>query len=128
MLSSQRILLRPIISLHLRRQRFFASSGVIHLSDLPAVDKFTKANDTAVLYYTARWCPPCQKIKPIYEELSTSVALGMIDVDDNPDAAGEAEISSIPTFVSYFKGEESERFAGADVEQLKRMVETLETK
>lgn len=126
MLSSQRLFLRPIKPLQLHRS--FASTGVIHLSDLPAVEKFTSASDTAILYYTARWCPPCQTIKPIYEKLSTSVALGMIDVDDNPDAAGEAEISSVPTFISYHKGQVAERFAGADVEQLKRMVETLESK
>jgi thioredoxin 1 len=97
---------------------------------LAGVEQFTAQHRTgAILYYTARWCPPCQKIKPYYETLATdhpAVALGLIDVDENPEAAAAANISSIPTFVAYVNNGVTQRFSGADVQQLQQLVQTLD--
>ena len=53
-------------SLLLRRK--FASKVVV-LSDLDAVEKVTDSS-SAILYYTATWCPPCKVIKPVFHGLS----------------------------------------------------------
>jgi thioredoxin 1 len=55
-----------------------------------------------VLYYTATWCPPCRAIAPIFEKLSEkyeNVVFTKIDVDQLPEAAAAASISSVPTFI-----------------------------
>ena len=83
-------------------------SAVHSLEDNAAVKAFVSSNPKAVLYFTATWCPPCKTIKPVYEELSakhTGVKFGKVDVDANPDAAGEAAISAVPTFL-FVKDEE----------------------
>lgn len=76
----------------------------------------------------ATWCPPCKQIKPIYHDLSTtteSVAFGLVDVDDNNEAAVEFQISAVPTFV-FSQGEATmERLAGADPNKLQQNLAAL---
>jgi len=107
-------------------------SSVISLSDLDAVEKFTQLNSKCVLYYTANWCGPCKAIKPVYEQLAQdyggTIALGKVDVDANPDAAAEAAVSSVPTFVAYHNNSAVGQFAGADHNQLTQMLATLKEK
>ena len=105
----------PNIASRVARTASYALSNVITLTD-ESVSKFIDGSDRAVLYYTATWCPPCKVIKPIYEELSgkfEKVSLGKVDVDDCPDAAVEANIRSVPTFVFFKDGEPVKEFAGA---------------
>jgi thioredoxin 1 len=140
--SSPRLLLRlptrTIVSRILQRpslqQRTFATDvvggggQVFNLNKSQAeVEAFVadpQKDSPAILYYTARWCPPCQKIKPYYAELAEAfphVRFGLIDVDDNGEAAAAADITSVPTFVS----SSQQRFAGADITQLTKMVQSL---
>ena len=107
-------------------------SSVTTLSDLDAVEKFTQLNSKCVLYYTATWCGPCKAIKPVYEQFAkdygNQIALGKVDVDDNPDAAAEAAVSAVPTFVAFHKNEAVAQFAGADQPQLGQMLTALSEK
>jgi thioredoxin 1 len=104
--------------------------SVVNLSDGDAVDKFIKINSKVVLYYTATWCGPCRAIKPFYEDLSKQyasdgVSFGKIDIDDNPEAAQNAQISSVPTFVGYIDEKVIDKFSGADSGKLSSLVEQL---
>ena len=102
-------------------------SQVITLTD-ESISKFKEGNDRVVLYYTATWCPPCKVIKPIYEELSENyekVAFGKVDVDDCPDAAADANIRSVPTFVFLKDNSPVKEFAGADKKMLEGECESV---
>lgn len=106
-------------------------SSVTTLSDLDAVEKFTQLNSKCVLYYTATWCGPCKAIKPVYEQMAQdnpTIALGKVDVDDNPDAAAEAEVDAVPTFVAFHNNATVGSFAGANQGQLSEMVAKLKEK
>ena len=106
--------------------------SVITLSDLDAVNKFTQMNSKCCIYYTADWCGPCQAIKPVYKDLAAlytgNVALAMVNVDDNPTAAAEAKVSSIPTFTLYSKNNHFLTFAGADSNKLRESLSALAAK
>jgi len=58
-----------------------------------------------IVYFTAKWCGPCQKIKPIFEELAKkykdTILFLKIDVD-NANINSVSDISSIPVF-KFFK-------------------------
>jgi thioredoxin 1 len=68
-----------------------------------------------ILYFTASWCNPCKKVKPIVEELNSEMKdkIKIIDVDDNFKKVQEFEIKSVPTFVVLVDGKEVERRTGA---------------
>jgi thioredoxin 1 len=59
--------------------------------------------------FWAPWCGPCKMLGPIVEkvggEMSDTVKVGKVNVDDNPNLAQQYGIMSIPT-VLLFKGGE----------------------
>ena len=60
----------------------------------------------SLLYFTASWCGPCQKIKPFLDELSDklkengeyNIEFYKIDIDKNEDFCNKCDIKSVPTF------------------------------
>ena len=69
--------------------------------------------------YTAAWCGPCKQLAPVFEELQNEmvnepdqVVFQTIDVDQNRDAALEANVSSVPTVVFEKNGQQVYRFSG----------------
>jgi thioredoxin 1 len=69
-----------------------------------------------VFYFTADWCGPCKKVKPIVEELNreqTNASFQIIDVDIEMELAKKFEIRSVPTFILIKDGAETNRLTGA---------------
>ena len=67
-----------------------------------------------VFYFTADWCGPCKKVRPIVEELiKDGYSFQVIDVDIEKELVEKFQISSVPTFI-LFKNEKSvKRVSGA---------------
>jgi thioredoxin 1 len=60
-----------------------------------------------VFYFTADWCGPCKKVRPIVQELiQDGYSFQIIDVDIENELAKKFQISSVPTFI-LFKNEKS---------------------
>jgi thioredoxin 1 len=73
-----------------------------------------------ILYFTADWCQPCKKVKPIVEELNRESFPGIfqvIDVDIEKEMAQTFKIKSVPTFILFDEGEEVNRIIGAQSRQ-----------
>ncbi len=72
-----------------------------------------------MLYFTADWCNPCKKVRPIVEELKREEAISVIyvDVDDNIELCENYEIKSIPTFLILEDGIEVNRMTGAKTKE-----------
>jgi thioredoxin 1 len=78
-----------------------------------------------VLYFTADWCNPCKKVKPIVEEINKDsvTKFQMIDVDLEMDLTKKFEIRSVPTFILIKNGTEIKRTTGAQTrEQLEAFI------
>ena len=78
-----------------------------------------------VLYFTADWCNPCKKVKPIVEEMNKDsiTKFQMIDVDSEMELTKKFEIRSVPTFVLIKNGIEIKRTTGAQTrEQLEAFI------
>ena len=75
-----------------------------------------------IIDFTASWCPPCQMIKPIYEQLAQQyqgkAILVKVDVDDRADIAQQFGINCMPTFIAFVGGEVKEKMEGANKQGL----------
>ena len=79
-----------------------------------------------VYYFTADWCQPCKKTRPIVQELNreqTTAGFQIIDVDDNPELVKTFRVQSVPTFILFDNGLEKSRIIGAQTrEQLEEFI------
>jgi thioredoxin 1 len=79
-----------------------------------------------VYYFTAEWCQPCKKTRPIVEELNrdqTVAGFQIIDVDFNPELVDNFGIRSVPTFILFDNGKEKNRITGGKTrEQLEEFI------
>ena len=74
----------------------------------------------SILYFTAEWCNPCKKTKPIVEQLNTEQIMAkffIIDVDSDIERTKDFEIRSVPTFVVMKDNKEIHRVTGAQTRQ-----------
>lgn len=68
-----------------------------------------------ILHFTADWCMPCQRLKPIINDFvdnNPTVIYQTIDVDNEFDLALEYEIKSVPTLVIFKDNEIIKRHTG----------------
>ncbi len=69
-----------------------------------------------VLYFTAEWCKPCEKVRPVVEQLNRdqiTARFFMIDADSETEMVEDFGIRSIPTFVLIEDNKEVGRINGA---------------
>ena len=73
-------------------------------------------SDVPVLVdFNATWCPPCQALHPILEEMAENAdnyKIVTVDIDDEEELAEKYEVSSIPCLVAFKGGEETDREIG----------------
>lgn len=65
--------------------------------------------------FNATWCPPCQALHPVLEELASEnqdIKIVTVDIDDQDILAEQYKISSIPCLVAFKDGEEIARSVG----------------
>lgn len=67
--------------------------------------------------FWAPWCGPCKQLGPTIEKVVTKangkVQLVKIDIDQNPDIAGQMGIKSIPAVIAFVNGQPIDGFMGA---------------
>ena len=98
--------------------------------------KEIKGNDISFLkdkqcylffYFTASWCGPCKRIKPLIEKISDGadekkLEVYMIDIDENEELSEELKIRSVPTFYLFHKNELKGQCGGADIKKVQQLL------
>ena len=76
-----------------------------------------KSEIPVLVDFYADWCGPCKLVAPIVEQVAEEyagrVAVGKVNVDESPDLAMKYGVMSIPTFISFRKGESFRKTIGA---------------
>jgi thioredoxin 1 len=74
-----------------------------------------KSEIPVLVDFNATWCPPCQALHPILEQMaedSDDYKIVTVDVDAENALAAAHEVSSIPCVVIYKNGQETDRRVG----------------
>jgi thioredoxin 1 len=82
-----------------------------------------------VFYFTADWCQPCKKVRPIVDELSRDLfpnTFQIINVDLEMELCKKFEVSSVPTFVLIENGIKINRITGSQTKE--KLIEFINNK
>lgn len=76
--------------------------SVIHIDKNNFQKEVMESDKPVLLDFWATWCMPCQMIGPVIEEIAaerTDIKVGKINVDEQPELAGQFKVMSIPTLL-----------------------------
>ncbi|KAF2281097.1 thioredoxin-domain-containing protein [Westerdykella ornata] len=89
------------------------------------------SNTYLLVDFYATWCPPCKAIAPVFEQLSSQhtipgkLAFAKVNVDEQTEVAAKYGITAMPTFLLLKGNQVVESVRGADVRQIKSIVERV---
>jgi thioredoxin-like negative regulator of GroEL len=83
----------------------------------------------SVFYFTADWCGPCKKVRPIVESMKQEgFQFQIIDVDSEESLVKQFSIRSVPTFILLDGNKEIDRITGSKTkEELENFVNFKKT-
>lgn len=97
------------------------------MSALPDVSQTTFAQEVlgadrpVLVDFWAPWCGPCKMLAPVVEKVASSHAerakFVKLNTDDNPNVAGEYQVSGIPCLILFKGGKAVDRIVGYVSEQ-----------
>jgi thioredoxin 1 len=64
------------------------------------------------LYFSAPWCGPCRMLGPIMSEVSNTIPVQKVNIDEDSATAQQYNVRSIPTVVLLENGQEVKRIIG----------------
>lgn len=102
------------------------SDLVAHITDAQFTD--TVKEGVTLVDFWAPWCGPCKMIAPILDELAGELdgkaRIVKMNVDENPDVAGQYGIMSIPTMILFKNGKAEGKIVGGQPKpQIKAFIE-----
>lgn len=127
-----KVLIEPLVGLRPKEDilSYMASNGMIEggKKDEPAdehfaaavndrnFDEFVKSKGFALVDCWAPWCKPCLRMGPVIEELAKiskeDIAVGKLNVDENPGVSMNFGIQSIPNLLLFKDGKIVDQIVG----------------
>ena len=90
--------------------------SAININQSNFQNEVMNSDKPVLLDFWAPWCGPCRMVVPIVEEIArerSDIKVGKINVDENPELAGQFGVMSIPTLVVMKNGKIVNQSMGA---------------
>lgn len=75
-----------------------------------------KSDRVVLVEFFASWCPHCQRMMPVVEQVSELVegkaTVYQFDIDKYSDLSDSEKVETVPTFIIYQSGKEKWRHSG----------------
>ena len=84
------------------------------------VEEVLRSEQPVLVDFWASWCGPCMALAPTIDEIAgeqSSVKVGKVNVDDEPELARQYRIMSIPTLIVFKDGDPVRREVGGKSKQ-----------
>ena len=108
------------------------SSNISDATDQSFMAEVVEASNTqpVLVDFWAPWCGPCKSLTPVLEKVvngqNGKVKLVKVNIDENPDIAGQMGVRSIPAVFAFDKGRPVDGFQGALPEsQIKQFIDKI---
>jgi thioredoxin 1 len=81
-----------------------------------------------LFYFTASWCGPCKRIKPLIEKLSegldeSKIIFYQVDIDLNETLSNQYNIRSVPSFLLFDKNNlQVDSCSGSDIRKIHELL------
>ena len=90
--------------------------SVIHINKSNFQNEVLDSEKPVLLDFWASWCGPCRMVSPIVDEIAAErgdIKVGKVNVDEQPELAGQFGVMSIPTLVVMKGGKVVNQMVGA---------------
>ena len=90
--------------------------SAMHINNHNFQEEVMNSEKPVLLDFWASWCGPCRMVGPIIDEIAAEhpeYKVVKINVDEEPELAGEFQVVSIPTLVVMKNGQIVHQSAGA---------------
>ena len=90
--------------------------SVININKTNFQDEVINSEKPVLLDFWAPWCGPCRMVGPIVDEIAaewSDLKVGKVNVDEQPELAGQFGVMSIPTLVVMKNGKVTNQAVGA---------------
>ncbi len=90
--------------------------AVITITKENFAQEVLQSEKPVLLDFWASWCGPCRMLSPIVDEVAeerTDVKVGKVNVDEQPELAGQFGVMSIPTLLVFEQGKLVRQAVGA---------------
>lgn len=90
--------------------------SVIQITKSNFENEVLHSSKPVLLDFWASWCGPCRMVSPIIDQIAaqrTDIKVGKINVDEQPELAGQFQVMGIPTLAVIKNGKITARAMGA---------------
>ena len=89
--------------------------SAININKTNFQDEVINSEKPVLLDFWASWCGPCRMVGPIVDEIAaerSDLKVGKVNVDEQPELAGQFGVMSIPTLVVMKNGKVTNQAVG----------------
>ena len=101
-------------------------SNITHIRNKRESDSFIEGEEKCIIFYSAKYCPACHEIKPLYARIAKrysekyGISFSIMDIEE----AG-LQLDTVPIFEGYHRGEGVKRMEGVDTASLKQFIKAM---